>query len=362
MFGEFLMRRGLKNPATAFVYQKLVNILQRITVWHDVLAMRCANTAIPDISILRQPSSAVSVERAAVFAIYAGTLDANHQRTMRALSQAGYCVILINNQAFDDVTGVPPEAAFIIENHNVGRDIGAYIRALRVIRAHGGLTSQARVLFLNDSVIYLPGAQASFATMATAQEDWIGIASDDQGSFHLSSWCFQLSAAVVNSAAFHRWAAQLAPLTNRVYLIRAGEIRLSRILFAAGLQPRVLFDRSFWLSLCDRIRASDNVVAGILPRNLMELYPKGRDNNRFLSLANQTHLFTFPGIAFGVFPFLKKDLYHRRVFSLEHIELLCAEIAARYGHPLAAECRHILFGRGQVSRGRSGLRRWLGVD
>ena len=356
------MRRRLKNPLTAFVYQTLVKILQQVTVWHDLLALRCARTPVPDVLILRQPASAVCVDRAAIFAIYAGTLDANHRRTMLALSQAGYCIILINNQAFDDVAEVPPEAAFIIENRNIGRDMGAYIRALRVIQAHGILTSQGRVLFLNDSVIYLPGAQASLATMATAQEDWIGITGNDQGSFHLSSWCFQLSAAVVNSAAFHRWTTQLALIPNRVYLIRAGEIRLSRILLTAGLRPRVLFDRSFWLSLCDRIRTSDNIVASILPRNLTELYPKHRDNDRFLYMANQTHLFTFPGIAFGLFPFLKKDLYHRRVFSLEHIELLCADIAARYGHPLAAECRHILLGRGQVSRGCSSLRRRLGIE
>jgi hypothetical protein len=212
---------------------------------------------------------------------------------------------------------------------------------------------------MNDSVLYLPGVEAVFAALAEAPEDWAGATASAQHRFHISSWCFQLSTAVINGPTFRHWAARFRFVANRAYLIRAGEMRLSRMLLTAGFQPRVLFDDRFWLSLCSRIDGSGNVLAAILPRNLVELYPKGRDNARFLRLANQTHLFTFPGIAFGVFPFVKKDLYYRRVFSLEHVELLCAEIACRYGESVAAECRRALFDE-QQGRG-SDLRRRLGI-
>ncbi|HYZ23805.1 MAG TPA: hypothetical protein VE690_16790, partial [Rhodopila sp.] len=144
------LRRRLKNPATARVYQGSLNILRRAAIWHDLLLARCARRAVPAVSVRRRPSAAVDTDRIAVFVIHAETLDASHRRALRALAAAGYCVALVNNQAFD-LEDVPPEAAFVIENHNVGRDIGAYIRTLRCLQAEGVLPSLGRVLFLNDS-------------------------------------------------------------------------------------------------------------------------------------------------------------------------------------------------------------------
>ncbi|HQT76617.1 MAG TPA: hypothetical protein PLD10_06155 [Rhodopila sp.] len=313
---------------------------------------------------VRHTAADKPLDRIAIFVIYAEVLDANHRRTLTALHGAGYAVALVNNKSFRNPESLPQEAAFVIESHNVGRDIGAYIRAVRSLQASGALLERTRILFLNDSVVYLPGMDAVFATMAAAPEDWIGTTESRQGGHYLNSWCFQLSAAVVRGDAFARWAGRFAFLANRVYLIRAGEIRLTRMLLAAGVRPRVLFGSDFWAGLCDQIARSDHVVARIIPRNLGELYPKREHAERFLHKANQTHLFTFPGVAFGVFPFVKKDLYYRDVFSQEHVELLCAEIATHHGQKIATECRQSLLGRGDggALSGWAGLRWRLGID
>jgi hypothetical protein len=291
--------------------------------------------------------------------IFSDRLDSNHHRAIRGLNRAGYTVALLNNRSFTAGQGFPNEVAFALETGNAGRDIGAYIRGLHFIRSLNALAANARILFLNDSVVYLPGHEAVFADLATRTSDWVGITANRQSEFHVSSWCFGLSAGVVDSEAFRRWSTALLPINNRAYLIREGEVGLSQALLAAGYRPDVLFGSDSWRTLVRELDETGQTSQLILPRRL-----RGHADEQMFLNSNQTNLLTVPGVATGRFPFLKKDLLYRDVFDRSDIDDLCTLIAARYGTAIADESHGFLFARGNGSdlRGVRKMRWCLDLD
>ncbi|HEX2944103.1 MAG TPA: hypothetical protein VHO91_23815 [Rhodopila sp.] len=350
-------------PLSKRIAHRLMNIVREMLVRWDLLTFRIASPTQPVITCLRCLPDGPQLSRLAILVIYAAALDANHHRAIKALSAAGYRIALINNRRFDDAHAIPADVALILENHNVGRDIGAYIRAIRQISTLYGLTADARVLFLNDSVIFLPGVEAVFQAFAQVGDEWTGVTESRNGGYHVASWGFQVSAAVLRSDAFRQWAAAFNLTTNRAYLIRNGEIGLTKALLSAGYRPRVLFGIDFLSSLFERIQQFDNASARIVPCYMNPGDLADGIHEELLDRINHTHLMTFPGVVSKAFPFIKKDLYYRHVFSREQIEALCREVARLHGQDLAAECHDILLSRidGATLRGWTGLCWRLGI-
>jgi hypothetical protein len=351
--GSPIVRSRLKNPVTVFLYETVLGLLREAAVLCDRYALRLHPPSLPEVTCVKSVPGCPKYARLAIFTIYTDRLAANHLRAIDALVRAGYAVVLANNKPFAMADEIPDTVAFAIENHNFGRDLGAYLRTLRFLESRDALAAGARVLFLNDSVVFLPGVETVFRRFATAEDDWIGVGEIFHGGHHVTSWCFQLSLDVLRGEAFHGWAATFRPLQNRVYLIHAGEMGLSRALFRSGLKPLVLFDGAYWRSLANTTATTSPDLEDVLPNNARHLR-----QDALLYGTNQIHLFTFPGVMTGSFPFLKKDLLYRDVFSEDQLDRLCAAIEGRYGVDIGQECRRYLFARGN---GRA-LRGWANLQ
>lgn len=358
------LRRLLRNRLTVFLYARALDLLRETLIAKDCWTFRLRRPVTPEVRCLLEPAAGACYSRLAIFVIFAERLGHNHYRVINGLARSGYAVALLNNRSFAVDQSYPDGVAFAVENHNVGRDFGAYLRGLRLIQAKGYLAADARIMFLNDSVIYLPGHEAVFAMFAEQKDDWIGITENHHVEYYVASWCFELSIAIINGDAFRKWSAAMMPLNNRAYLISRGEIGLSRALLRAGYKPKVLFDSTFWSALCSAIGGLRTDLAKVIPRYLRTMDRQGFGKNGILRKANQAHLFTFGGALSGLFPFLKKDILYRYVFEEYEVEALCEELATRYGDAIADECRGFLFRRGNGAnlQGFAGIRWIIGVD
>src|SRR5689334_20420995 len=112
----------------------MLDLLREAIIWKDILAFRLRTRTLPEVRCLLEPAAGARYSRLAIFVIFAESLDHNHYRVINGLARSGYAVVLLNNQSFAVDQSYPEGVAFAIENQNVGRDFGAYLRGLRFIQ------------------------------------------------------------------------------------------------------------------------------------------------------------------------------------------------------------------------------------
>lgn len=358
------LKHVLKNRSILFIYEKLRYLLQQLVIFKDRQAFRLRRLPLPEVRCVKPAAACAQYDRMAILAIFCERLDNNHQRVIQGLTRAGYAVALVNNRSFAPGQTYPDGVAVAIENRNVGRDVGAYLRGLRYVQAQRILTPDARVMFLNDSVIFLPGHEAVFMAFAAQRDDWVGMTESHRPTYHVTSWCFELSATLIGGEGFRQWSTSFMPLNNRVHLINEGEIGLSRALLNAGHRPKILYDSTFLGRLLEAAAGREGCPSRIIPRQLRGMDQGKSARDSIIRRANQTHLFTFGGVFSDQFPFVKKDLLYRNVFDQDDLDVLCDGIAQRHGAMIADECRTFLFRRGNGIglRGVARLRWRLGLD
>jgi glycosyltransferase involved in cell wall biosynthesis len=358
------LKHALKNRSTLFIYEKLRYLLQQVIIFKDRQIFRLRRMPLPEVRCVKAAAAGAHYDRMAILVIFSERLDNNHHRVIKGLARAGYAVALLNNRSFAPGQTYPDGVAVAIENRNVGRDVGAYLRGLRYVQAQRILTPDARVMFLNDSVIFLPGHEAVFMAFAARQNDWVGMTESHHPTYHVTSWCFEFSAALTNGEGFRQWSTSFVPLNNRVHLINEGEIGLSRALLDAGHKPKVLYDSTFWGLLLEAACGGEDCPSWVIPRHLRLIDQSEHARDGVVQRANQAHLFTFGGVLSNEFPFVKKDLLYRNVFDRNDLDVLCDGIAHRHGAIIADECRTFLFRRGNGIglRGVAKLRWVLGLD
>jgi glycosyltransferase involved in cell wall biosynthesis len=361
--GSYL-KRMLKNKSTLFVYEKLRCLLQQVIIFKDRQIFRLRRMPLPEVRCVKAAAACAQYDRMAILVIFSERLDNNHHRAIQGLARAGYAVALANNRSFAAGQAYPDGVTVAIENRNVGRDVGAYLRGLRYVQAQRILAPDARVMFLNDSVIFLPGHETVFMAFAAQRDDWVGMTESHRPTYHVTSWCFELSAALIGGEGFRQWSTSFMPLNNRVHLINEGEIGLSRALLDAGHKPKILYDSTFWGRLQEAASGREGCPSRIIPRQLRGMDQRQSARDSVVQRANQTHLFTFGGVFSDQFPFVKKDLLYRNVFDEDDLDVLCDGIAQRHGAMIADECRTFLFRRGNGGglRGVARLRWMLGLD
>jgi hypothetical protein len=181
---------------------------------------------------------------------------------IEAIRREGYDLILVVNGAHvgrDWFQGEIGPKDIVITRPNLGRDFAAYQLATNLLLENEILMQ--RLLYCNDSVFFLDRNDSTFIfrRLISSHEDWIGM-TEDYGNYHVASWCFQLSRAVLTSPGFIRFWKTYRPIDYHRHAIREGEIRLSRVLLEAGFVPRVMFNTKDLLKTLLAKSALDNEV------------------------------------------------------------------------------------------------------
>lgn len=129
----------------------------------------------------------------------------------------------------------------ILVRRNVGRDMGAYRAATLHLHAQG--LKASRVLYLNDSVIYLPGPDldAFVRGMVDTSYDIVGAAENHEFQHHLGSYALSMTGQAFCDEKVLAFWRSYRPYDIRPHAIRKGEIKWNRVLKRRGYKFDVLY-------------------------------------------------------------------------------------------------------------------------
>lgn len=162
---------------------------------------------------------------------------------LRALKAAGVNPIVVCNGRPKNaaLAALKSEAHRILLRRNVGRDFGAYRAASLYLHRSGHKVS--RMLYFNDSVIYLPGQglTSMVGKLATSQSSVTGTFENYEIVHHIGSYAFALSGEVFHDRNVQKFWQRYRPYDIRPHAIHNGEIALSGRLKKLGYGIDVVY-------------------------------------------------------------------------------------------------------------------------
>ena len=170
-------------------------------------------------------------------------LPASLERVIPALKARGLNVVLCHNGPLDAeaLERLRPHLHAVIKRPNLGRDFGAYCDGVRYLQRLKA--PPKRVLFVNDSVFFLPqGLDKLIADLDDDRHAYIGLTENYQYHYHVGSFLWSINDTVFTSRAFRAFWNQYFPFSTRRYSIDCGEVRVTRYLMKkGGFVPHILY-------------------------------------------------------------------------------------------------------------------------
>jgi hypothetical protein len=162
---------------------------------------------------------------------------------LKVLKKVGVNAIVVCNGPLDpdDYAPLQKTAHRIIIRENIGRDFGAY-RAATLGLIESGIRIR-RLLYFNDSIIYIPGPQLQdmVEQMLTSPYDVIGAFENHEYVHHIGSFAFALSGRVFRDARVRKFWRNYKCYDLRPYAIQHGEAGLSEALSRSGFRMDVIY-------------------------------------------------------------------------------------------------------------------------
>ena len=180
----------------------------------------------------------------AIVVFYPGFgLDESLVGLLRALRSADVNTIVVCNGEPEatDRERLRADAQRILVRPNIGRDFGAY-RAASLHLGRLGVPA-TRVLYFNDSVIYLAGEPLDTMVRQLAESDFpvVGTFENHEFDHHLGSYAFAMSGDVFRDPRIQQFWRSYRPYDIRPHAIQKGEIGLSKTLKKVGRSIDVIY-------------------------------------------------------------------------------------------------------------------------
>ncbi|MDR3476234.1 MAG: rhamnan synthesis F family protein [Devosia sp.] len=232
----------------------------RIVRWLARLANRIAYTCYVAAVCLRQQPSVLAERRPRFLAdetiepahgdVYALAvkyplfgLDDGFLDLLDALKRQNVnTVVVFNGRPTDhQLAAVRPRTHRILIRPNRGRDFGAYRAG--TLRLLGEGLEPSRLLYFNDSIIYLPGAPLDqmVGALRTSSYDMVGTFENHERNHHIGSFAFSISGRVFADARVKAFWRRYKTYDLRPHAINKGEIRLSALLKQRGYPIDVIY-------------------------------------------------------------------------------------------------------------------------
>lgn len=259
-------------------------------------------------------------------------LDDGVAELIAALARQGVNVILVCNgqPRPDHLERLRAGTHRVLVRRNIGRDFGAY-RAATLLLEREGLVPN-RLLYFNDSVIYLDGPELDrlVAALLATSAGMLGAFENHETRHHLGSFAFSHSAEVVADPAVRRFWRRYRAYSLRPHAIVKGEIRLTTLVKSRGHRLDVVYSAQRLAGALQQLPASE--LAGLwryLPSRSRGREPMAgpdtpslRENlvdQLMASFMNSSQAHYGFGLFYRVLkaPIVKKDLLGRGVY-LEH--------------------------------------------
>ena len=286
-------------------------------LWFPLLAadwviLVCGQLLRPFNFIRTEFAGADPLSTSKVAAVYAhfdgeGLIHDYVVHQLSELAAAGFRIVFVSNSPKfppESVALVTPYCRTILWRYNIGYDFGAYKDGLNAIEGKDNL---AALLLMNDS-IYGPFFRLRDQLMEidrTTTDFW-GITDSWQAGFHVQSYFILFFSKVIRSQAFKSFWRQFPYVNDKGWIIRNGEIKLSKILTQQKLRANVL--APYWSvskNVLDRVSEVDTEKLPAFHRDYLNMLRNALIHGTPL---NPMHYFWETLINEYKCPFLKREL------------------------------------------------------
>ena len=160
----------------------------------------------------------------------------------------------------DELVTLRAFAHRILVRNNIGRDFGAY-RAATLHLASEELRPE-RMIYLNDSVIYIagPGLDSMIKALLQSDYDAVGTYENHEFAHHMGSYAFSVAGKVFADAQIRRFWRGYRPYDIRPHAIRKGELGFSQCLERCGYRVDVIYSADKLALRLDKMSISELVA------------------------------------------------------------------------------------------------------
>jgi Rhamnan synthesis protein F len=344
-----------------------------------------------------------------ILALYATQLSESSWLSIHHWTDLGFRVVVVNNASLlpADQERLRGLAWHVFERVNIGQDIGAFKDVILWLEAQGHLSQCPVLAISNDSLQWIPGANAcnlkqqTLEFLGQGQQEALFSHCSYQICRHYQSFFQVLKPAVFRSRRFLDFWQRYQPIGNRQHCVLKGELGLSKQIYNDLSNVSLLYSTEKLLqTLMSRLDAGRDVAAdellfwmpSVYRTHLLRIKNPALDvllhaadqqrSLRPLELAsvadliennNPTHVAAFLYPLYLFCPFVKKELCFAGSFTLAQAIVLYRKILmTSYGSEnqsdpllirLCDEYAQALYAKGipfgyQVSR-REALRKGL---
>lgn len=195
-----------------------------------------------------QPGCAERPRKLAIFVAYTPQLTLSTKAYLSTLGKAGFAILYLCNCAIEAAAreALAPLVWRLYERRNLGRDVGAFRDGVLLLEQQGLLQDCGQLIIANDSMQFLPGANADALVAALRAFE----TSDDDGLFshishayatHYQSYFQVIKNPIISSPQFLHFWREYWPLSHRGHCIFEGEIALSTKVYRHFKKLKVLY-------------------------------------------------------------------------------------------------------------------------
>lgn len=317
------------------LYILLIKLIVALTQRFDILLAWARSKVQPeynDSPIITVPEKSIAV---AIVAVWQSVIDDNFFQALKILAENKFDLIVINNKSLsaDDRCKIESIAfAYHERKPGLGRDFAAYRCAiLGTYKSLVERTSVNDLIFINDSVLINPNIFKSFIKKFIVTDgDVVALTETTPVHYHVSSWFFMVRRTVFTNKAFFDYWLEYKPYQSRPYAISKGEVGLTRCYKSLGANINVVYNSDRIVEVLMKQDVNKLFVQRFLPKNVQESIISLRqdapnydffwyDLDRYSNQMNQTHFWQLILLNFFAFPFVKKDIYTRQIFTLNQL-------------------------------------------
>ena len=230
----------------------------------ELPAMSCSGNTEPPAKI-------------ALFVAYNPVLTLSNEAYIKTLGKAGFSVVYISNCKLDPnaASAISALSWRLFERYNLGRDIGGFRDGVLLLEREGLLNTCNTLLIANDSMQFLPGANADSLVQALQRFD----AGQSDGLFshisqafgtHYQSYFQVVGRAILRSPEFIQFWRDYRPLSHRGHCIFNGEIALSTNVYRRFKRVDVLYTSE---TLQRALKQAYEDAPGVPASEIMRLVP-----------------------------------------------------------------------------------------
>lgn len=160
---------------------------------------------------------------------------------LKSFKDNGLRLLVVNNgNPIHEEQLLMAGADLVMTRNNTGKDFGGYKDATLYLK-NNNLLDWKKIIYANDSVIYPKRIiNQLISELVDEKYDFIAHSAVKEIHYHFQSFLFSCGNSLINNSDFIKFWESYLPIDRRRYMIKKGEVGLSKKIFKTGCRINVI--------------------------------------------------------------------------------------------------------------------------